>query len=185
MVNCSQKDEGQPRFSVSHGQGPSRPGGSRPSHSTSSQPLGWMGSDCSNLGSLVLAPAEHPRGEHLSGGPVRVGHVREGELTGEVRPEAVLRAGAGWGVCHHHRLQHSGTAKLASEDLCLQVGSWTIPSLIPLQTVLGRRLLPLHGDFSGTFMSLAVWSGCGQPGCSCLMCPSSRAPCPLSLWGQI
>lgn len=35
-----------------------------------SQCLCWAGSDCSNLGSSVLAPAEHPCGEHLPGGPV-------------------------------------------------------------------------------------------------------------------
>lgn len=56
-VNCSRKDKGQTRFSVSHRQGPAWLGGSRTSHSSSSQPLGGMGSDCSNLGSLVLAPA--------------------------------------------------------------------------------------------------------------------------------
>lgn len=30
-------------------------------------------------------------------------------------------AGFGGRICHHHRLQHPGTAELAPEDLCLQV----------------------------------------------------------------
>lgn len=70
---------------------------------------------------LPLSPAEHPCRKHLPRGPVRVGHVREGELTREVCLEAVLRAWPGRGVCHHHCLQHPGTAELASEDLRLQV----------------------------------------------------------------
>lgn len=67
--------------------------------------------------------AQHPRGQHLPGGPVRVGHVREGELAGEVCPEALLRAGPGRRVCHHHRLQHPRPAELAPEDVRLQVAA--------------------------------------------------------------
>lgn len=135
------KDSPGPQW-VGHGLGPAQPGSSRACCPTSLGP--WLGgsADCPNLYSLVLAPAEHPRGKHLPGGPVRVGHVREGELTGEVCPEAVLRAGAGRGVRHHHCVQHSGTAELASEDLRLQVGSWTSPSLILLQTCSGEETSP-------------------------------------------
>lgn len=50
-----------------------------------------------------------------------MGHVGEGELSGEVCPEAVLRAGPGGRVRHHHRLQHPGAAQLAPENLRLQV----------------------------------------------------------------
>lgn len=70
-----------------------------------------------------------------------MGHVREGEFSREVCPEAVLGAGSGRGVCHHHRLQHSGTVELASEDLRLQVGLWMNSFLIPLPN-------PFWEDFS-------------------------------------
>lgn len=65
--------------------------------------------------------AKHPRGKHLPHGPVWVGHVREGEFSRIICSQAVFWAGFGGRVCHHHRLQHPGTAQLAPEDLCLQV----------------------------------------------------------------
>lgn len=65
--------------------------------------------------------AKHPCGKHLAHGPVWMGHVREGEFSRILCTQAVFWAGFGGRICHHHRLQHPGTAQLAPEDLCLQV----------------------------------------------------------------
>lgn len=65
--------------------------------------------------------AKHPCGKHLPHGPVWMGHVREGEFSRILCTQAVFWAGFGGRICHHHRLQHPGTAQLAPEDLCLQV----------------------------------------------------------------
>lgn len=65
--------------------------------------------------------AKHPCGKHLAHGPVWMGHVREGEFSRIICTQAVFWAGFGGRICHHHRLQHPGTAQLAPEDLRLQV----------------------------------------------------------------
>ena len=134
---------------------------------------------------LCSRAAEHPRGEHLLGGPVRVGHVGEGELAREVRSEAVLRAGAGRGVRHHHRLQHPGTAELASEDLRLQVGLGPVVAPArcgdaPGLPGLGPVVAPAPcGDAPGLpGASVPATEGCPAP-----QRPLSPPPVP-SLWGH-
>lgn len=74
---------------------------------------------------LLFSVVKHPCWEHISGGPVWMGHVREGELSWEVCSEAVLWAGPGRRVCHHYCIQYTWPAQLASEDLRFQVQTRT------------------------------------------------------------
>lgn len=80
----------------------------------------WPALDLALLSVFVLA-VKHPRGEHLAGRPVWMGHVGKGELTRNVCFEALLWAGPRGRVRHHNRLQHPRTAQLAPEDVRLQV----------------------------------------------------------------
>lgn len=87
-----------------------------------------ISSQCIDLNSTFLnlitsSPlAKHPRGQHLSQRPIRVGYGRARKLPRRFCNTPLLWVGPRGGVCDCHRLLCPWTTLLAPAHLCLQVG---------------------------------------------------------------
>ena len=76
---------------------------------------------CTKRWRVWVDSVEHPRGEPVSDGPVRVGHVGPRLVARGVRPAAVRGPGDRGRVRPRHLLLHPRTTQLAPENLRLQV----------------------------------------------------------------